>query len=290
MTLTSPPVTEPVTDQAGLIRPAWHRFFEALKRTANTASGILPVSLGGTGVSALSDVTRTNDTNVTLTLGGTPAGAVIKPVSFTMGWTGQLESSRGGTGVSSLATLSRTNDTNVTLTLSGTPAGSLIQSVGLALGWTGQLSVARGGTGVGAIPALAVRRAADQTGIATATFTKIQFDTEVVDNTATFDNASTYRWTPTTAGVYFVMLQVTMLGVADGKIIAAAIYKNGAMERFCTLIQGGTGDGSAFAFGLIPLNGSTDYIEGYCYHEHGSNRDLRGGTVYSQMMGVRVCA
>lgn len=50
-------------------------------------------SSGGAG-----DLTRTNDTNVTLTLGGTPTGALFKSVSMTLGWSGTLGASRGGFG------------------------------------------------------------------------------------------------------------------------------------------------------------------------------------------------
>lgn len=44
-----------------------------------------------------SAITKADDTNVTLTLGGTPATAALQAVSFTMGWTGQLGLTRGGT-------------------------------------------------------------------------------------------------------------------------------------------------------------------------------------------------
>lgn len=47
-----------------------------------------------------SALTRTNDTNVTVTLGGTPATALLQAVSLTMGWTGQLALTRGGTNAS----------------------------------------------------------------------------------------------------------------------------------------------------------------------------------------------
>lgn len=49
-----------------------------------------------------SPLTKIDDTNVTLTLGGTPSTALLEPTSLTLGWTGQLAVSRGGTGVSSL--------------------------------------------------------------------------------------------------------------------------------------------------------------------------------------------
>ncbi|WP_422057700.1 hypothetical protein [Sphingomonas sp.] len=52
------------------------------------------------GITA-SALTRTNDTNVTLTLGGSPSTALLAGVSLTLGWAGLLPASRGGTGVNS---------------------------------------------------------------------------------------------------------------------------------------------------------------------------------------------
>jgi hypothetical protein len=45
-------------------------------------------------------LTRTNDTNVTLTLGGSPNTALVNAASLTLGWTGQLGLTRGGTNAS----------------------------------------------------------------------------------------------------------------------------------------------------------------------------------------------
>lgn len=49
-------------------------------------------------------LTRVDDTNVTLTLGGSPTLALLNATSITVGWTGTLAASRGGTGISSLGT------------------------------------------------------------------------------------------------------------------------------------------------------------------------------------------
>ncbi len=62
-----------------------------------------------------SALTKTDDTNVTLTLGGTPSTALLKTVSLTLGWTGLLSPTRGGTGV---------NNGTSTLTLAGNLATS----------------------------------------------------------------------------------------------------------------------------------------------------------------------
>ena len=45
-------------------------------------------------------LSKTDDTNVTMTLGGTPLTALLQAVSMTLGWTGQLGLTRGGTNAS----------------------------------------------------------------------------------------------------------------------------------------------------------------------------------------------
>lgn len=141
------PITTAATssDVAGLFTGCSTPSTKFLKAdgTCSTVASVTPAAL-----------TKTDDTNVTLTLGGTPATALLQASSLTLGWTGQLAASRGGTGVSSLGTLSRVDDTNVTMTLGGTPAGALITSTSMTMGWTGQLAVARGGTGAATITGL----------------------------------------------------------------------------------------------------------------------------------------
>lgn len=56
------------------------------------------------GVAVLSNtpaaLTASNDTNVTLTLGGTPSTALLQAASITAGWSGQLALTRGGSNAS----------------------------------------------------------------------------------------------------------------------------------------------------------------------------------------------
>ena len=47
-------------------------------------------------------LTKTDDTNVIMTLGGTPSTALLQNVSLTLGWNGVLSTARGGTGLGSL--------------------------------------------------------------------------------------------------------------------------------------------------------------------------------------------
>lgn len=84
-------------------------------------------------ISSGAALTKVDDTNVTLSLGGSPTVALLAATSITAGWTGTLAANRlNGNVVQAV-----TNDTNVT----GTVATQT-----LTLGWTGQLSLARGGT------------------------------------------------------------------------------------------------------------------------------------------------
>ena len=66
-----------------------------------TADQFLKVNSGATAPQWASPaaLTKTDDTNVTLTLGGSASTALLNAASLTLGWTGQLAVSRGGTGV-----------------------------------------------------------------------------------------------------------------------------------------------------------------------------------------------
>jgi hypothetical protein len=74
----------------------------ALSKLAIGATGRYLSSTGSAPQwSAPAALTETDDTNVTLTLGGSPSTALLSAVSMTLGWTGQLATTRGGTGLSS---------------------------------------------------------------------------------------------------------------------------------------------------------------------------------------------
>ena len=63
---------------------------------APTARATLGLTSAATATA--SALTKTNDSNVTLTLGGAPATALLAAASITVGWTGTLSASRGGFG------------------------------------------------------------------------------------------------------------------------------------------------------------------------------------------------
>ena len=93
------------------------------RNTANTAYEFRTLQGGDI---AGSELTKTDDTNVTISLGGTPASALLQPVSLTMGWTGQLSVSRGGTGASTLTGVLIGNGTSAVTGVAGT-SGQLLR-------------------------------------------------------------------------------------------------------------------------------------------------------------------
>lgn len=77
----------------------------ATKAPSKGVDVIAPFVLDATGLrcptcfaGSAQPLTKVDDTNVTLTLGGAPASALLQAVSATLGWQGQLAASRGGTG------------------------------------------------------------------------------------------------------------------------------------------------------------------------------------------------
>ena len=97
----------------------------SLASSASTGFCLRKNGDGTTGWSACpsatsSALTKTDDTNITFTLTGTPAGALLAPVNIAAGWTGTLAPSRGGTGVNNAGTF--TNPANTTVTGGGTIA------------------------------------------------------------------------------------------------------------------------------------------------------------------------
>ena len=114
--------------------------------------------------------------------------------------------------------------------------------------------------------------------ISTNTWTKIQFNVENWDTNSNFDNATNYRFTPTVAGYYQVDLSVEFNNVSGNYI--AAIYKNGTDYIIGPFYAGGSGGSSPSVHGLIYMNGSTDYLEGYGYTNAASQSFYNGSATW----------
>ena len=150
--------------------------------------------------------------------------------------------------------------TTLTLGTSGDtiaiPSGVTIANSGTATGFGGAMT-----------PAFHANLSANQT-VSNNTDTKVQFDTEVLDTDGCYDNSSNYRFTPTTAGKYFVYVMGAGLSDTTYKlnVYNIAIYKNGSAYRQTNTTVNGAdilNEHNAVCTAVIDMNGSSDYVEAY---------------------------
>lgn len=148
--------------------------------TAVSNVTITPAASSITGGQAL---TKVDDTNVTLSLGGTPATALLQAASITAGWTGQLSVLRGGTGLSTvaqgdilygsavdtLAALPKNTSSTRYLSNTGSSNNPAWAQVNLTNGVTGILPISNGGTGASGQAWWALTGTSTLTGTATIT-------------------------------------------------------------------------------------------------------------------------
>jgi len=160
---------------------------------------------------------------------------------------------------------------NLTLTLpsaDGT-SGQVLQTNG-----SGVLSFASGG-GVNT-PAFHATRETSGQSIANSTATEIVFNVEKFDIGSCYNTANG-RFTPTTAGKYFVYSQISYVDMSIDTYRELHINKNGA-NVFKFRDRNSATYGSYSASGLIELNGTTDYVSTFAYHEKGSSNDIYAET------------
>lgn len=84
-------------------------------------------------------LTKTDDTNVTLTLGGTPETGLVKATSLTLGWVGQLSLTRGGSNASLTAAaggIVYSTSTAMAIKAAGTAGQALLSGGTAAPTWT----------------------------------------------------------------------------------------------------------------------------------------------------------
>jgi hypothetical protein len=99
--------------------------------------------------------------------------------------------------------------------------------------------------------------------VTSATYTKVNFGTENWDTNSNFASS---RFTPTVAGYYSISGALYSSFSSSASYIWVMIFKNGIQELSGNLnVPVTTIDGIGVVNGLVYLNGSTDYVEMYCY-------------------------
>ena len=115
-------------------------------------------------------------------------------------------------------------------------------------------------------PAFEANIGSDQ-GISDVTTTKVTFNTEVFDSDGCYDHTTNYRFTPTTAGKYFVYARAMLDTSAPSNFIQSSfyIYKNGSnVEQHMYKMEGSRPEAmTADVYNISTFNGSSDYVEIY---------------------------
>ena len=126
------------------------------------------------------------------------------------------------------------------------------------------------------------------TDIAYDTGTKMLFDTERIDTDGAYDNSTNYRFTPQVAGKYFVYGSIGLNSSTDydDKYWICEIRKNGS-----TAIIGNNQSSNytcTTANMIVDMNGSSDYVECFGYHNIGSTVGTVTSKFYSFFGGFRL--
>ena len=124
-----------------------------------------------------------------------------------------------------------------------------------------------------------VELSSNQTGIVTATWTKVTLDTEIYDLGSDF---ASNKFTVPTTGEYLVCGTIGYDSNVDEKRYQAAIYKNGSVVGFSSHASGGTNKSFVTISGVFQATAS-QYFELFGYHNIGSDNAFEGGTSGSQM-------
>lgn len=128
------------------------------------------------------------------------------------------------------------------------------------------------------------KNSTNQTGVVTATFTKLTATTELFDAEDDYDAANS-KHTPLTAGYYFYTATVRYEASTDQAILLVTIYKNGAEVKRGGVNASGTSSHQVMVSTMISMNGSTDNVEFYLWHNTGSNRTIEGDTISTHVQG-----
>ena len=172
------------------------------------------------------------------------------------------------------------NSNTITIGASGDtitiPAGATITNSGTA-------------TGFGESNKPAFNATMSSQSIPNATYTKLEFGTEVVDTNSAYDNSSNYRFTVPSgeAGLYYFNAMAQVSGIDDGERTQIVLTLNGSnKEETMNRDYSSATDSSLYVTAVGTLNLSVgDYVETYVYHNEGSS--VTGG--YGQFTGFKVC-
>ena len=186
-------------------------------------------------------------------------------------------SSSGSVSIDAPASTTGGADVALTLPVNDGDANEVLQTNGSgALTWAGNT------------PAFAARVGSQQDFNTNSTVV-IDFDTEILDSDGCFDT-STHRFTPTSAGYYFIYMSLYIAGSSSNKI--ENCHGNIVINDTTNIARGRMDPHDSYELnranvscsGIVYLNGSSDFIEGKAYGNMASG-DVRIDPAVSQCLG-----
>lgn len=123
--------------------------------------------------------------------------------------------------------------------------------------------------------------------VATATWTKVAFNTVTADAATWFDTTNR-RWKPRYPGVYNIAAAVAHSVAAASGSMSLLIQANGttAIARTARTTRA-TGTDSLTVDGQVYLNGTTDYVEIWVYQDSGANSTVVNSADLTRFQGSR---
>jgi hypothetical protein len=109
-----------------------------------------------------------------------------------------------------------------------------------------------------------------------ATYTKVQINTETFDTNNCFDT-SLYRFTPTVAGYYQVQAACRISSTTPSTYVWAIFKNGGNIAELNIATTPATYDNRTVA-SLVYMNGTSDYLEFYCYCSASSAQTFNAGS------------
>ncbi len=139
------------------------------------------------------------------------------------------------------------------------------------------------------------RNGVNQTGLANNTLVKVHFTRKNSDVDGVFDAVTNFRYTPNVAGTYLISTCIqsdpTAGNILDAK---AAIFKNGVEildgSEIVAVTAAGITFWSSVAFGMVAMNGTTDFIEIFAFLQDsgGANWEIQGSPAATFMTAQRI--
>ena len=180
-----------------------------------------------------------------------------------------------------------TNTATINLGVSGdtinVPAGVTIANAGTATGFGGANT-----------PAFEAFLSGSDQDIGDSVNTRVAFNSEAFDTDNAYDNSTNYRFTPQTAGKYYVYTLcvgfTTAGGYTDLAYMSPEIKKNGTRIAHAVFDLGSRQRQiSPYVAIVVDMNGSSDYLDVFCeINANSGNGKLRNGADKTKFGAFRI--